>query len=187
MSSTRLLILGVVRIFQPVHGYFVRRELVSWRADQWANVNPGSIYNALRTLTNEHFLEEQPGEASSRARALYRLTPDGVTEFETLLREAFWSLNEYSPDVLYAAIGFMTFLGRDEIVASLEHRIALIKAAKIELDYKAHAMRGSDTIPEHTAETLLLASARLDGELGWAQALVSRVRDGAYVFAGESG
>ena len=53
MSSTRLLVLGVVRIFQPVHGYDVRRELLSWRVDQWANVAPGSIYNALKTLTKE--------------------------------------------------------------------------------------------------------------------------------------
>ena len=58
MSANRLLILGAVRIFQPVHGYFVRRELMSWHADAWANLNPGSIYNALRTLTREGFLEE---------------------------------------------------------------------------------------------------------------------------------
>jgi DNA-binding PadR family transcriptional regulator len=50
MSSTRLLMLGAVRIFQPVHGYFVRRELLTWRADQRAKINPGSIYNALRAL-----------------------------------------------------------------------------------------------------------------------------------------
>jgi DNA-binding PadR family transcriptional regulator len=31
-----------------VHGYDVRRMLLSWRADQWASVNPGSIYHALR-------------------------------------------------------------------------------------------------------------------------------------------
>ena len=50
-SSTRLLVLGCVRIFQPVHGYFLRRELVSWEVDQWAHVHPGSIYNALKSLT----------------------------------------------------------------------------------------------------------------------------------------
>lgn len=36
----------MVRIFQPVHGYDVRRELVAWHAEEWANVAPGSIYNA---------------------------------------------------------------------------------------------------------------------------------------------
>ena len=57
MSSTRLLVLGAVRIFQPIHGYDVRRELLSWRVDKWANVAPGSIYNALKTLTKEKFLK----------------------------------------------------------------------------------------------------------------------------------
>ena len=57
MSSTRLLVLGCVRLFQPVHGYEVRRELISWNADQWANINYGSIYHALNQLTKEGFLE----------------------------------------------------------------------------------------------------------------------------------
>ena len=57
-SSTRLLVLGCVRIFQPVHGYFLRRELVSWEVDQWAHVHPGSIYNALKSLTRSGLLEE---------------------------------------------------------------------------------------------------------------------------------
>ena len=49
MSVTRLLVLGAVRIFQPAHGYLVRRELLSWRVEEWANVQPGSIYHALRS------------------------------------------------------------------------------------------------------------------------------------------
>ena len=52
-STTRLLVLGVIRIFQPVHGYEVRRELMSWRVDEWASIAPGSIYNALKTLARE--------------------------------------------------------------------------------------------------------------------------------------
>ena len=51
MSATRLLVLGAVRIFQPAHGYLVRRELLSWDVENWAAINPGSIYNMLRTLT----------------------------------------------------------------------------------------------------------------------------------------
>ena len=45
MTSNRLLVLGAVRIFQPVHGYLVRRELLSWHAEEWAHLNPGSVYN----------------------------------------------------------------------------------------------------------------------------------------------
>ncbi|HEY1485636.1 MAG TPA: PadR family transcriptional regulator, partial [Micromonosporaceae bacterium] len=42
-----MMILGLVKWMQPVHGYDVRRELLSWSADEWANVAPGSIYHAL--------------------------------------------------------------------------------------------------------------------------------------------
>jgi len=88
MSSTRLLVLGVVRIFQPVHGYDVRRELLSWRVDQWANVAPGSIYNALKSMTRDALLEvvgtDQVGGRPERTT--YRLTNDGENEFQALLR-----------------------------------------------------------------------------------------------------
>jgi DNA-binding PadR family transcriptional regulator len=188
MKSTRLLILGAVKIFQPVHGYFVRRELLSWRADQWASVNPGSIYNALRTLTKERFLEEVPGESDTdgRGRTSYRLTADGETEFITTLHDAFWSLNEYAPDLMYAALGFMSFLPRAEVMAALEHRIAQIDALKAGLVFKQQTLERDPSVPEHTPEILKLATARLDGERGWAQDLLGRIREGALSFADEA-
>ena len=39
-STTRLMVLGVVRILQPVHGYDVRRELLSWNAENWGHIIP---------------------------------------------------------------------------------------------------------------------------------------------------
>jgi len=184
VSTTRLLILGVVRIFQPVHGYFVRRELLSWRADQWANINPGSIYNALRTLTKDGFLEEA-ADGGPRGRTSYRLTPDGETEFMTMLHEAFWSLNEYAPDRMYAAVGFMHYLPRDEVIAALDHRIAQIAAATVGLDFKDRTLRANPTVPDHTPEILRLAVGRLEGERDWARDLLEKIRGGAYVFEGE--
>ena len=52
-SATRLLVLGAIRIMQPVHGYDVRRELLTWRLEELANVKPGSIYSAIRTLEKD--------------------------------------------------------------------------------------------------------------------------------------
>jgi DNA-binding PadR family transcriptional regulator len=56
VSSTSLLVLGVVRTSQPMHGNDVRQTLLAWRADEWANVNPRSIYHALKALTRDGFL-----------------------------------------------------------------------------------------------------------------------------------
>jgi DNA-binding PadR family transcriptional regulator len=187
MSTTRLLVLGAVKIFQPVHGYFVRRELLSWRADQWAHLNPGSVYNALRSLANDGFLEEVETSSDGRrpAKTSYRLTADGETEFMTLLHEAWWTLNEYLPDLMFAAVSLMSYLPRDEVIAALEHRAAQIQAANRGLVFKESALKGNPWVPDHTVETLRLGLARLDGELTWALALLERVRDGQYVFAGE--
>ena len=65
MSATRLLILGAVRIFQPVHGYFIRRE------------RPG-IYNALRTLTRQGMLREVATESSDGRPARTTYAPNHV-------------------------------------------------------------------------------------------------------------
>src|SRR5436305_10809633 len=102
--------LGAVRIFQPVHGYFVRRELMTWRAEEWASLNPGSIYNALRTLARDGFIEEtgtQESPDGRPARTLYRLTEDGDTEFLYLLRDALWQLHSDDASRLMAGVSFM--------------------------------------------------------------------------------
>ena len=127
MSSTRLLVLGAVRIFQPVHGYDVRRELLSWRVDQWANVAPGSIYNALKTLTKEKFLKVVgTGQIGGRPeRTQYSLTPDGEKEYQALLRATWW--NVAPPlDELMPALCFMPTLerGRADRGARASHRRA---------------------------------------------------------------
>ena len=41
-DETRMLLLGAVALFEPVNRYQIRRELLSWQVDRWANVNPGS-------------------------------------------------------------------------------------------------------------------------------------------------
>src|SRR5690606_25439495 len=87
VSATRLLVLGVVRMYGKAHGYQVRRELLTWSADKWANVQPGSIYHALKKMTAEDLLERvdiEPGE-SGPDRTAYRLTARGEAEFQMLL------------------------------------------------------------------------------------------------------
>src|SRR5690242_21912228 len=95
-STTRLLVLGVVRIFQPVHGYEVRRELITWRAQEWASVQPGSIYNALKTLTRDGVLEvvgtDQGGGRPERTS--YRLTSAGEEEVKILLPQQRWTVRQ---------------------------------------------------------------------------------------------
>lgn len=187
MSSTRLLVLGAVRIFQPVHGYFVRRELLSWRAEQWAHLNPGSVYNALRTLTRDGYLEDLGTETHGGrpARTRYRLTPDGETEFLVLLRDGLWTVDPFASDALLAAWSFVWALKREEVIAAFEHRLEQIDASRQAVRFKIHDMQHNGATPDHVAEHVRLVQARLDGEGQWTRDALERIRAGEHWFAGE--
>src|SRR5262245_64169533 len=92
MSTTRLLILGVLRSKQPTHGYDVRRELESWRAERWANIAYGSIYFALNKMAEEGLIEVVDNDQAGKgpARTTYEVGKAGEEEFKRLLRETWW-------------------------------------------------------------------------------------------------
>ena len=129
MSATRMMILGLVQWMQPVHGYDVRRELLSWSADKWANVQPGSIYHALRKLTDEGLLREVATEqvGARPARTTYEITPKGAEEFQTLLYSQWWNVTS-PPDPFMAAFSFLPAMPRDQAVAALRSRANQLRA-----------------------------------------------------------
>jgi DNA-binding PadR family transcriptional regulator len=81
MSATKLLVLGIVHLSGGAHGYQVRSELQSWRAEIWAKIKPGSIYHALKKAAADGLLTEhaEPGN-SGPERVLYRVTARGRDE-----------------------------------------------------------------------------------------------------------
>jgi DNA-binding PadR family transcriptional regulator len=180
MSSTRLLVLGVVRVFQPVHGYDVRRELVSWRVDQWANVAPGSIYNALKTLTKEKFLQVVgTGQVGGRPeRTQYSLTADGEREYQALLRATWWRVLPPLDDLM-PALCFMPSLSKEELIAALEHRISALEGAIKHLDFSRKSIKPPDP-PEHVKELYDRMQAGFVAEIPWARTLIDRLNRGVY-------
>lgn len=184
-ASTRLIVLGCVRLFAPVHGYFLRRELTSWRVDQWANVHPGSIYGALRTLTRDGLLEEvtTTPAAGRPARTSYRLTAAGEAEFLALLRRGLLATDD--PASFLAALNLSIALPRDEVVRALRARVAILEGALAQgAAFVADLLAAPDT-PDHAVEVPRFFEARTRGELEWLRDLLRRVESGAYSYAGE--
>src|SRR5690349_18733747 len=109
------------------HGYQVRRDLLTWSADRWANVQPGSIYHALKQMTKEGLLEQidvEPGE-SGQGRTGYRLTGDGETEFQVLVAKMLSQPDHGAQDAfgLAAAVTFLPTLPRARAIGLLRHRL----------------------------------------------------------------
>jgi DNA-binding PadR family transcriptional regulator len=184
-TNTRLLVLGVVRIFQPVHGYDVRRELLSWQANEWANVAPGSIYNALKSMARDGLLEVVGTNTvgGRPERTTYKLTADGEHEFQNLLRRGIWTVEE-PLDPLLPPLSFMWAMTRPELVAALRNRIAVIQGR---LKGIAFAIEQHDDpySRDQVREMMRLSSARAAAEIPWAEALIAKLERGEYTFYDE--
>jgi DNA-binding PadR family transcriptional regulator len=182
MSTTRLLLLGAVRIFQPVHGYLLRRELLSWHVEDWGHVNPGSIYSGLRTLTRRALVEEVGDDPVA-----YRLTMDGETEYQRLLSLALREPAFNDPTRLLAGLCFMTTLPRDEVREALRARSLVLEAMVSGTRSAARGIEQNRTAPASTVELFHVAGHWLEGERAWVRDVCDRIDAGHYRFLGEPG
>jgi DNA-binding PadR family transcriptional regulator len=177
------MILGLVHWMQPVHGYDVRRELESWNADEWANIAPGSIYHALRRLTDEGMLEEVATErvGSRPARTTYRITMKGEAEFTQLLWRYWW---EYQApiDPFLAGFSFLPRLGRVEAVAALRNRARVLRAL-VEMRRVALATDFMRQLkPAHVGWMFELVIDRMEIEIAWCERIAARIEGGVELF-----
>jgi DNA-binding PadR family transcriptional regulator len=182
MSTTRLLLLGAVRIFQPVHGYLLRRELLSWQVEQWAHVKPGSIYSGLRTLVTHGLLQEIPGDPVS-----YRLTSEGEGEFRRLLVTALREPEPGDPSRLLGGLCFMTVLPRAEVREALRARALVLEALMSGSAAMVRSLEESRLAPASTVELSHVIGHWLAGERGWVREVCDRLDAGHYRFSGEPG
>jgi DNA-binding PadR family transcriptional regulator len=173
-----MMILGLVQWMQPVHGYDVRRELLSWSADKWANVQPGSIYHALRKLSEEGLLREVATEqASGRpAKTSYEITEKGASEFQALLRDGWWNLQP-APDPFMAAFSFLSVLPREEAAAALRNRAMQLQAG-------VHALQSAmstdwiDSKPIYVSWMWERSMATAEAEIAWCERIARRIEAG---------
>jgi len=186
VSATRLLVLGVVKLAGQAHGYQVRRELLEWGADRWANCQPGSIYHALKKAARDGMLEAV-GETSEVGpdRTCYRLTALGEEEFSHLLRQALTDPDPKNQTVA-AALSFLPLLSRDEAIRLLGFRIRMLESEVTGLRSVGTALPMAGR-PEHVVEHFHYWIALREAEIRWAQDLVDRLANGTYTMAGEAG
>lgn len=186
MSATRLLVLGVVRMYGSAHGYQVRRELLTWSADKWANVAPGSIYHALKKMETEKLLEVASTDAHPGGpdRTAYRLTPDGETEFQVLLAKYLAESDDSAQGAyrLAAAVTFLPALPRAKALSLLRHRVTQLDGQRASArDLLENGSSWGQ--PEHVGELYRLWLASMDATGEWLRGLMARLESGGYVMA----
>lgn len=186
-ATTRLVVLGAVHQFQPVHGYLLRRELIAWHVGDWANVQAGSVYNALRSLENDGLLVENGTETAGNRpeRTTYSLTTAGNDELLRMLRDALRNVDAFDTKPAMVLSTFMFVLPREEVLAGLQHRITEADARIASNTYRIGDIPNPEASPRQPREIFELATTRLRGEQQWMRELSERIRAGDYTFAGE--
>jgi DNA-binding PadR family transcriptional regulator len=183
-TSTRLLVLGAASIFQPVNGYQLRRELLSWGVADWAHINPGSIYSVLATQAKQGLLKRHELADGARTVSVYTVTDRGRVERDRLFRECLETVDVQSPLSFYTAILVMPLLTRARLAGHLEVRLRSLERKIEELTGERHRIETGES-PPHVGAAVDLWIRAAETELRWAGELLDSVRDGAYAFAGE--
>lgn len=179
MSATRMLVLGVVKLVGETHGYVVRRELKSWSADSWANVQPGSIYHALKSLARDGLLEPVGTEsAEGPARTTYKITESGERELRDLLAHALADATAGNDEVS-AAVAMLNLVPRSQAVVLLKNRLAGLEG---QLAPTRHGITSMPEMgkPAHVGELFRLWLVHLEGQVRWTRELIGRLEAGEY-------
>lgn len=180
--TTRMLLLGAVAMFEPVNGYQIRRELASWRVDEWANLGPGSIYSGLTTLEKLGQVVRHDVDDEGRTVAVYEITDAGRGELARLMGEGLESVAIFSQVGFQAAFGMLPLLDRDTAVRHLEVREQQVDAL---LDEWAGGGEAGPYAPPHAVHALELWQGALRQERQWLAETVRRLRSGDFDLAGE--
>ena len=189
-DTTRMLVLGVARIFEPANGYQLRRELLSWQVEHWAHVNPGSVYSMLATLTKQGMLDRHELAARDDARpvAVYTTTEAGREELKQLISDGITTITSFDQTGVYAALSLIVgMFTREETLALLEKRAAVAEEW-LENSTKLVAEIQSNTgTPPHVASLVGFGSAMESAGLDWLRDFTERVKNGEFEFFGEPG
>jgi DNA-binding PadR family transcriptional regulator len=155
--TTRLVVLGLLAK-RPYHGYEIRKWLEQRRTDLWADVLPGSIYHALKKMTQEGFVRLSSTEQSGlRVRAIYAITPQGRKEFLRLLREAWRTPPRSIPAGINTALAFLNELPKQEVLEAVTEMIAAL-----ELDLEAWTS-GETRKEQYTVMTEAIRASFING------------------------
>jgi DNA-binding PadR family transcriptional regulator len=184
-TATRLLVLGAVSLFEPVNGYQIRRELMSWEVDRWAHINPGSIYSMLTTLAREGHVEQHQVRDGNRDVAVYTTTEAGRDELASLFGSAMETVEVLDPLPLHTAVSMCSMFPRETVRGHLERRLRVLDGS-LRTSAEERDAYASRNVPPHVVRLVDLSLATWTAERDWLAEVLGEIEAGGFVaFAGE--
>ncbi len=172
--SIRIALLGVLQD-GPKHGYEIKHIIEDHMGD-WTNIAFGSIYFALKKLSEEGLIRKlcEEKDGNRPARSVYEITDSGRNEFKSLLVES-WKKQERNFYEFDIALFFISYLKKDEVSAYISERIL-----QAERQYEGLLRHYSDhenqnMVPPVAFEIINHTLEHMKAELKWLHSLKEKI------------
>lgn len=163
--NTEIFVLGFLNV-KPLHGYDIQQYLQLTYADYWADILPGSIYNALKKMTRKGWVEVARTEAvGHRNRAIYKITDAGKKALKGLLLDAWHKPPRVMPGTLYTALMFVNELDKEQVVRAVDEQIRNLEAQLLENDRGEDLKMQSPDAPPYIQIVMANSRAHLRADL----------------------
>jgi DNA-binding PadR family transcriptional regulator len=179
---TRLLLLGLLELGGPTHGYAVRKELESMNAQAWADVRPGSIYSGLAQLAKEGLVRELSDATVTdrRRRPAVEITDTGRSALRGLLERA-WREPRLSADPFDVALALSPLLPLQVREGLLAERREQLKTMQAQLrERKRRAVGNAPHLQAIVDDLFDHHTRRLRTETKWGDEVADHVTRGLH-------
>jgi DNA-binding PadR family transcriptional regulator len=168
MSLSRLVVLGLLAEYGPLHGHQLRLAAEARHVESWGGVGPGALYRELHQLEAEDLIElvrsEQVGKRPPRA--VYLVTDAGREALRALRAETL-SAFARPPDPIGVALLFGGSDGPEELLEALACRHEAALAALDALRAKRARLEEHGALSPASRAVFRRAELYLEAELTW--------------------
>lgn len=164
--STRLVMLGLLK-GQKLYGYELKHIIEEHMGD-WTNIAFGSIYFALKKLTEENLVEIVASEKDGGrpSRKVYQITSLGKKEFYRLLEEL-WSTPSREYYEIDIALFFLNELDASKHLPNIEARIQGIEKSLKYVEEHGKTIMNNPSVPEEATLIFSHSEYHIKAELEW--------------------
>ncbi|MEW1862557.1 PadR family transcriptional regulator [Streptomyces sp. NPDC088194] len=173
-----LALLGLL-LEQPMHPHAMAVELRARQLDQYFKLTTGSLYDTVRVLVRDGWIEADGTEqvGARPARTVYRHTPQGRGHFTEWLDELIREPVQEFPRFL-SAVSYLGALGRERAADALRARATALRA-QVETREAAHrAAREEHGAPRLFVIEAEYAQAIARAELAWVERVAAEIENG---------
>jgi DNA-binding PadR family transcriptional regulator len=170
VNLTRLMALGTLARYGPLHGHQIRRIAEVTNVGEWGGVSVGALYRDLRAMQHDGLIETVRTEQVGRRpeRTVYQITAEGRLELTMLREQAIKVAVTSSPDPLGVALSFgVSGTDLEELQAMLRARRGRLAISAEEITAERRRLESRGYISGLQAAIMRRGQMHLEAEVRW--------------------